>query len=33
MTASRRDDAAIFHAARDIPDPEHRREYVRARAP
>ena len=29
MTASRPDDEAIFHAARDIPDPDRRREYVR----
>src|SRR5262245_26713084 len=29
MTASRPDNEAIFHAARDIPDPDHRREYVR----
>src|SRR5262245_55386732 len=30
MTASRPDNEAIFHAARDIPDPERRRAYVRA---
>jgi serine/threonine protein kinase len=29
MTASPPDNAAIFHAARDIPDPKRRREYVR----
>jgi serine/threonine protein kinase/tetratricopeptide (TPR) repeat protein len=29
MTASQPDNEAIFHAARDIPDPDHRREYVR----
>jgi serine/threonine protein kinase len=29
MTASRPDIEVIFHAARDIPDPERRREYVR----
>src|SRR5262245_66094685 len=29
MTASRPDNEAIFHAARDIPDPERRRGYVR----
>jgi hypothetical protein len=29
MTASRPDNEAIFHAARDIPDPDCRREYVR----
>ena len=29
MTAPRPDDEAIFHAARDIPDPDRRREYVR----
>jgi tetratricopeptide (TPR) repeat protein/serine/threonine protein kinase len=29
MNASRPDNEAIFHAARDIPDPERRREYVR----
>jgi serine/threonine protein kinase/tetratricopeptide (TPR) repeat protein len=29
MTVSRPDNEAIFHAARDIPDPERRREYVR----
>ena len=29
MTASRPDNEAIFHAARDIPDPNRRREYVR----
>jgi serine/threonine protein kinase len=29
MTASRPDNEAIFHAARDIPDPERRRAYVR----
>ena len=29
MTASRPDNEAIFHAARDIPDPDRRREYVR----
>ena len=29
MTASRLDDEAIFHAARDIPDPVRRRGYVR----
>jgi hypothetical protein len=28
MTASRPDNEAIFHAARDIPDPDRRREYV-----
>jgi serine/threonine protein kinase len=30
MTAARPDNEAIFHAARDIPDPDRRREYVRA---
>jgi serine/threonine protein kinase/tetratricopeptide (TPR) repeat protein len=29
MTASQPDNEAIFHAARDIPDPDHRRQYVR----
>ena len=29
MTASRLDNETIFHAARDIPDPDRRREYVR----
>ena len=29
MTASRPDNEAIFHAARKIPDPDRRREYVR----
>jgi hypothetical protein len=29
MTTSRPDNEAIFHAARDIPDPNRRREYVR----
>ncbi len=29
MTASLPDNEAIFHAARDIPDPDRRREYVR----
>ncbi len=29
MSASRPDNEAIFHAARDIPDPDRRREYVR----
>ena len=29
MPASRPDNEAIFHAARDIPDPDRRREYVR----
>src|SRR6516225_4639710 len=29
MTASRPNDEAIFHAARDIPDPDRRRAYVR----
>src|SRR5262249_14859124 len=29
MTASRPDNEAIFHAARNIPDPDRRREYVR----
>ena len=29
MNASRPDHEAIFHAARDIPDPDRRREYVR----
>jgi serine/threonine-protein kinase len=29
MTASRRDNETIFHAARDIPDPDRRRAYVR----
>src|SRR5262249_47229654 len=29
MTASRPDNEAIFHAARDSPDPERRRAYVR----
>src|SRR5579885_344910 len=29
MTASQPDNEAIFHAARDIPNPEHRRAYVR----
>ena len=29
MTASRPDNEAIFHAARDIPDPDRRRDYVR----
>ena len=29
MTASRPDNEAIFHAARDMPDPDRRREYVR----
>jgi serine/threonine protein kinase/tetratricopeptide (TPR) repeat protein len=29
MTPSRPDNEAIFHAARDIPDPDRRREYVR----
>jgi eukaryotic-like serine/threonine-protein kinase len=29
MTASRLDNEAIFHAARDIPDPDRRRAYVR----
>ena len=29
MTASRPDNEAIFHAARDIPEPDRRREYVR----
>ena len=29
MTASPRNNEAIFHAARDIPDPERRREYLR----
>jgi tetratricopeptide (TPR) repeat protein/serine/threonine protein kinase len=29
MTAPRPDNEAIFHAARDIPDPDRRREYVR----
>jgi hypothetical protein len=29
MTASRPNDEAIFHAARAIPDPHRRREYVR----
>src|SRR5262245_11495836 len=28
MTVSRPDNEAIFHAARDIPDPDRRREYV-----
>jgi hypothetical protein len=28
MTASRPDNQAIFHTARDIPDPDRRREYV-----
>jgi WD40 repeat protein len=30
MTASRLNDEAMFHAARDITDPVHRRQYVRA---
>ena len=30
MNASQPDNEAIFHAARDIPDPDRRREYVRA---
>lgn len=30
MTALPADNAAIFHSARDIPDPEGRREYIRA---
>jgi serine/threonine protein kinase/tetratricopeptide (TPR) repeat protein len=29
MTASRPDNEALFHAARDIPDPDRRRQYVR----
>ena len=29
MTASRPNNEAIFHAARDIPDPDRRRQYVR----
>ena len=29
MTAARPDNEAIFHAARDIPEPDRRREYVR----
>ena len=29
MTASRPDNEVIFHAARDISDPDRRREYVR----
>ena len=29
MTASPPDNEAIFHAARHIPDPDRRREYVR----
>ncbi len=29
MTASRPDNEAIFHTARDIPYPDRRREYVR----
>src|SRR4051794_41898749 len=29
MTASRPDNEVIFHAARDIPDPDRRRAYVR----
>jgi serine/threonine protein kinase len=29
MTASRPENEAIFHAARDIPDPDRRREYIR----
>ena len=29
MTASRPDNEAIFHAARDISDPDRRRRYVR----
>jgi hypothetical protein len=29
MTAAQPDNEAIFHAARAIPDPDHRREYVR----
>ena len=29
MTASRPDNEAIFHTARDIPDPDRRRQYVR----
>src|SRR5580704_5558861 len=29
MTAPRPDNEAIFHAARDIPDPDRRREYIR----
>src|SRR5215470_11374382 len=29
MTASRPNNEAIFHAARDIPDPDRRRAYVR----
>jgi serine/threonine protein kinase/Tfp pilus assembly protein PilF len=29
MTASRPDNEAIFHAARDVPDPDRRRAYVR----
>src|SRR5262245_62341371 len=28
MTASRPNNEAIFHAARDVPDPDRRREYV-----
>jgi hypothetical protein len=31
MTASRLDNEAIFHAARDIPDPDHRRHPPRPR--
>src|SRR5947209_18824854 len=29
MTAARPDNEAIFHAARDLPDPDRRREYLR----
>src|SRR5829696_2993002 len=29
MTASRPDNETIFHAARDIPDPDRRRAYIR----
>ena len=29
MTASRPNNEAIFHAARDTPDPDRRREYIR----
>ena len=29
MTQSQPDNEAIFHAARDIPDPDRRRKYVR----
>ncbi len=29
MTASQPDNEAFFHAARDIPDPDRRREYIR----